>query len=43
MDPLQLLRATAKDVLELQHIFLQTFLDAYVVVEFVKTPALQHK
>ena len=40
MDPLQLLRATAKDVLELQLISMQTFLDAYVVVEFVNTPAL---
>jgi hypothetical protein len=40
MDPLQLLRATAKDVLVLQHISVQTSLDAYAVVEFVNTPAL---
>ena len=43
MDPLQLLRATAKDVLELPHISVQTFLDAYAVVEFVNNPALQHE
>ena len=40
MDPLQLLRATAKDVLELQLIILQTILNAYTVVEFVNIPAL---
>jgi hypothetical protein len=43
MDPLQLLRATAKDVLELQLISLQTILNAYTVVEFVNTPALQRE
>jgi hypothetical protein len=43
MDTLQLVRATAKDVLDLQLICVQTSLDAYAVVEFVNTPALKQE